>query len=160
MKPAPQLLGAHSVDASGTGVLLDTSERLGEIPAVQELLPQARFGGVSGGAIRRRGAAALWADVLGLHPRTLPPRPLTGLAAVKATPTSTNVLTLGFAFSPSRRHSIPPLLRPLLTSPRRAAPFRALPSRPTRRTRHPAPSGISRHSRRPPGISPATFLAH
>ena len=33
MQPRPQLLGAHSVNAWGTGVLLDASERLGEIPA-------------------------------------------------------------------------------------------------------------------------------
>ena len=54
MQPRPQLLGAHSVDAWGTGVLLDASERLGKVPAGHELLPQApRFGGVSGGAVRR-----------------------------------------------------------------------------------------------------------
>ena len=59
MKPWPQLLGAHPVDARGTGVLLDASERLGEIPAGQELLPQVtRVGGVSDGAVRRRIAAA------------------------------------------------------------------------------------------------------
>src|SRR5262249_677721 len=40
MQPWPQLLGAHPVDAWGTGVLLDASERLGEIPAGHELLPQ------------------------------------------------------------------------------------------------------------------------
>ena len=45
MKPRPQLLGAHPVDARGTGVLLDASERLGEIPTGQELLPQARPAG-------------------------------------------------------------------------------------------------------------------
>jgi hypothetical protein len=60
IKPRPQLLGAHPVDTSGTGVLLDASKRLGEIPAGQKLLPQAtRLGGVSGGVIRRRIAAAL-----------------------------------------------------------------------------------------------------
>jgi hypothetical protein len=59
MQPRPQLLGAHPVDAWGTGVLLDASERLGEIPAGQEQLPQARLGGVSIGAVRRRIAAAL-----------------------------------------------------------------------------------------------------
>ena len=58
MQPWPQLLGAHPVDARGTGVLLDASERLGEIPAGQELLPQARLGGVSGG-VAGAGAAAL-----------------------------------------------------------------------------------------------------
>ena len=59
LKPRPQLLGAHPVDARGTGVLLDASERLGEIPAGQQLLPQARLGGVSGGVARRRGWTAL-----------------------------------------------------------------------------------------------------
>src|SRR5271167_1945497 len=101
-QPRPQLLGAHPVDASGTGVALDTSERLSEIPAGQGPLPQARLGGVSAGVVRRRGAAALWPGVLGLHPQTLPARPPKGLATVKATPTSTNVLSLGFAFGPSR----------------------------------------------------------
>ena len=102
VKPRPQLLGAHPVDAWGTGVLLDASERLGKIPTGQALLPQARLGGVSGGVARRRVAAALWPEILGLHPQTLPARPPRGLAAVNATTTSTNVLTLGFAFGPSQ----------------------------------------------------------
>jgi hypothetical protein len=60
MQPRPQLLGAHPVDAWGTGVPLDASERLGEIPAGQEQLPQrTRLGGVSGSVTRRRIAAAL-----------------------------------------------------------------------------------------------------
>jgi hypothetical protein len=60
VEPRPQLLGAHPVNARSTGVLLDASERLGEIPAGQELLPQrTRFGGVSGGVVQRRIAAAL-----------------------------------------------------------------------------------------------------
>ena len=60
MQPRPQFLGAHPVDARGTGVLLDASERLGKVPAGQELRPQrTRLGGVSGGVIRRRIAAAL-----------------------------------------------------------------------------------------------------
>src|SRR5215210_610948 len=103
VKPRPQLLGAHPVDARGTGVLLDASERQGEVLAGQESLPQARLGGVSGGVIRRRTVAALWTGALGLHPPALPARPPKGLAAVNATATSTNVLTLGFAFGPSRR---------------------------------------------------------
>src|SRR5688572_12279993 len=56
------------------------------------------------------------------------------MAAVTATATSTNVLTLGFAFGPSRRTRSPPVLRPLLTSARRAAASRPPPSPPTRRT--------------------------
>jgi len=95
---------AQPVDARGTGVPLDASERLGEILAGQALLPRrARLGGVSGGAVRRRVAAALWQDILGLHRRTLPARPPQGLAAITATTTSTNVLALGFAFGPSQR---------------------------------------------------------
>src|SRR5215469_12740911 len=98
MQPRPQFLGAHPVDARGTGVLLDASERLGKVATGQALLPQrTRLGGVSGGAIRRRIAAALWPGILGLHLRTLPARPPKGLATVNATITSTNVLSLGFA---------------------------------------------------------------
>jgi hypothetical protein len=82
-QPRPQLLGAHPVDARGTGVLLDASERLGEVRAGQELLPQARLSGVRGGVARRRGWAALWAEVFGLHRRTLPPRPPCGVGCVK-----------------------------------------------------------------------------
>jgi hypothetical protein len=60
MQPRPQLLRAHPVDARGTGVPLDASQRLSQVPAGQELLPQrTRLGGVSGGVIRRRIAAAL-----------------------------------------------------------------------------------------------------
>ena len=59
MQPRPQLLGAHPVDARGTGFVLDASERLGKISTGEQLLPQrTRFGGVSGGVIRRRIAAA------------------------------------------------------------------------------------------------------
>ena len=73
IQPRPQLLGAHPVDARGTGVLLDASERLGEIPAGQQLLPQrTRVGGVSGGVVRRRIVAALWPVILGLHPPNPP----------------------------------------------------------------------------------------
>ena len=92
--------------------------------------------------------------------RTLPPRPLTGLAAFNVHPTSTSVLRLGFAFGPSRRQAIPPVVRPLLTSPRRAAPSRTPPSRPTRRSALTHRSGIPGHPWRPPRIRPATFLAH
>ena len=141
VKPWPQLLGAHPIDACGTGVLLDASERLGEIPAGQHKLPQIHPGGVSGGAIRRRVVAALWPGVLGLHLWTLPTRPPKELAAITATTTSTNVLTLGFAFSPSQRSRSPLVLRRLLTSPRRAAPSRAPPSRTTPRTTRDRASG-------------------
>jgi hypothetical protein len=58
-KPRPQLTGRHPVDASGTGVTLDASERQGQVLAGQDLLPQTRLGGVSGGVIRRRAVAAL-----------------------------------------------------------------------------------------------------
>ena len=149
-QPRPQLLGAHPVDASGTGVLLDASERLSEIPAGQELLPQARLGGVRSGVARRRGWTLLWAVVFGLHRQTVPPRPLAGLAAFNVHPASTSVLHLGFAFGPSRRPATPPVIRPLLTSPRRATPSRAIavPS-PPRRARQ-ARRGIPGHPQRPP----------
>src|SRR5512132_2320411 len=161
MQPWPQLLGAHPVDAWGTCVLLDASERLGEIPAGQELLPQrTRLGGVSGGVVRRRVVAALWPDIFGLHLQTLPARAPKGLAAFNATTASTNVLTLGFAFGPSRRPTIPPVVRPLLTSPRRATPSRTPPSRATRRAVLAHRTGILGHPRRSPRVRPATFVAH
>jgi hypothetical protein len=135
VQPRPQLLRAHPVNARGTSVLLDASERQREILAGEQLLPQARQGGVRSGAARRRGWTLPWTGSFGPHPPALPPRPLTGLAAFNVHPTSTGVLRLGFAFGPSRRPTIPPVIRPLLTSPRRAAPSRAPPSHPTRRTR-------------------------
>src|SRR6266511_4106500 len=156
-QPRPQLLGAHPVDARGTGVLFDASERLGEILAGQELLPQARLGGVRGGVARRRGWAAPWPGTFGLHPPAVPPRPLTGLAAFNVHPASTSVLRLGFAFGPSRRPSIPPVIRPLLTSPRRATPSRTSPSRTTPRSKR---TGHLGHPRRSPRVRPATFIAH
>src|SRR6516164_4220660 len=157
MQPRPQLLGAHSVNAWGTGVLLDASERLGEIPAGHELLPQARFGGVRGGIARRRGWTALCTGIFGLHRQTLPSRPLAGLAAFNIHPASTSVLHLGFAFGPSRRPAIPPVIRPLLTSPRRATPSRTPPSRTTPRTKR---AGHLGHPRRSPRVRPTTFIAH
>jgi hypothetical protein len=39
MQPRPQLLGAHPVDARSTGVALDASERLSEVPTGQEITP-------------------------------------------------------------------------------------------------------------------------
>jgi hypothetical protein len=130
VKPGPQLRRRHPVDARGTGVLLDASERPSEVVAGEERLPQTRPGGVRRGLIRRREAAPLSTGLVGLHPPSLPPRPHTGLAAITATPTSTSVLRLGSAFGPSRRPSrSPPVLRPLLTSPRRAATSRPPPSR-------------------------------
>ena len=129
-----------------------------KVPAGQELLPQARLGGVRCGVARRRGWTALWTGAVGLHPPALPSRPLTGLAAINVHPTSTSVLPLGFAFGPSRRSSIPPVIRPLLTSPRRAATSRPPPSRTTPRTKH-----RTRHLGHPwrsPQVRPATFIAH
>ena len=134
-QPWPQFLGAHPVDAWGTGVLLDASERLSEIPAGQEQLPQARVGGVRCGIAGRRGWTLLCTGVVRLHRQTFPSRPQLGLAAFIIHPTSTGVLRLGFAFGPSRRTSTPPVLWPLLTAPRRATPSRASPSRTTPRTR-------------------------
>ena len=63
--------------------------------------------------MRRRMIAALWRVTVGLHPPTPPARPLTGVAAVSAIIASTHVLGLGFAFGPSRRPPIPPVIRPL-----------------------------------------------
>jgi hypothetical protein len=158
-QPRPQLFGAHPVDARSTGVLLDTSERVGEVPAGHQLRPQRnRLGGVRHGIARRRGWTALWAGAVGLHPPALPPRPLTGLAAINVHPASTSVLRLGFAFGPSRRQTIPPVIRPLLTSPRRTTTSRPPPSRTTPRTKH-----RTRHlgpPRRSPRVRPATFIAH
>jgi hypothetical protein len=68
-----------------------------------------------------------------------------------------SVLRLGFAFGPSRRPAIPPVLRPLLTSPRRATPSRTSPSRTTPRTKR---TGHLGHPRRSPRVRPATFIAH
>ena len=60
MQPRPQLLGAHPVDAWGTGVLLHASERLRQIPTGQQPLPQRTGdGGVNVGLVRRRIMAAL-----------------------------------------------------------------------------------------------------
>src|SRR5262249_58089913 len=83
-----------------------------------------------------------------LPPPPPPPRPHTGLAANNATPASTSVLRLGPAFGPSQRPpQSPPLLRPLPTSPRRAATSRPPPSQ-------------QGHPWRPPRIRPATVAAH
>ena len=88
------------------------------------------------------------------------PGPTCGLAAFNVHPTSTSVLHLGFAFGPSRRSSTPPVIRPLLTSPRREAPSRTPPSRTTRRAVLAHRTGILGHPRRPPRIRPTAFTAH
>ena len=128
-QPRPKLIRTHPVDARGTRVQLDASKRPREILAGENPLPQARAGGVRHGLVRRRGAAPLSTGAVGLHPPAFPPRPLAGLAAIIATPTSTGVLRLGSASGPSRP-TIPPVLPPLLTSPRRdqaSRPGRSLP---------------------------------
>jgi hypothetical protein len=103
LQPRPQLLRAHPVDARSTGVLLDTSARLGQVPVRESNLPQAlNLSAVSIGTVRRRIVAALWQSVLGLHLWTLPARPPEGLAAVNATITRSNVPTLGITFGPSQ----------------------------------------------------------
>jgi hypothetical protein len=161
MQPGPQLLGAHPVDARGTGVLLDASERQGEILAGEKVLPEARLGGVRSGVARRRGWAALSAGGFGLHPlHPCAPRPLAGLAAIIVHPASTSVLRLGFAFGPSRRPAISPVIRPLLTSPRRTETSRSRLSLATRRSTPTAWTGIPGHPRRPPRVRPTTFVAH
>ena len=70
-QPRPQLLRAHPVDAWGTGFLLDVSERLSEILAGQELLPQACRGGVRCGIARRLG----WTSALNGSPQASPSDP-------------------------------------------------------------------------------------
>jgi len=57
-EPWPQLADRHAVDARGTGVALDASERQGKVLTGHDLLPQTCLGGVSGGVIRRRAVAA------------------------------------------------------------------------------------------------------
>jgi hypothetical protein len=137
-QPWPQRLCAHPVDARGTGVVLDASERLDEVLAGEKPLPQARRSGVRPGLVRRRGAAALWLATLRLHRRVLPPRPLAGLAALNAVLTSLYVLGLRIAFGPSQRLRSPPVLWPLLIARWCAIASRPSRSHPTRRTRsHP-----------------------
>ena len=148
---------AHPVDTRGTGVLLDASERLSEILAGHELLPQARLGGVRSGVIRRRVVGCALAGRPRASPSDLPYQAPNGLAAIDATTTSTGVLALGFAFGPSQRYRSPLVIRPLLTSPQRATPSRAPPSRTTPRTKR---TGHLGHPWRPPRIRPATFIAH
>ena len=118
---------------------------------------RVRLGGVRNGVARRRGWTVLWSGVFGLHRPTLPPRPLARLAAFNVHPTSTGVLRLGFAFGPSRRPTIPPVLRPPLTSPRRTVASRPRSSRTTPRTKR---TGHLGHPRRSPRVRPATFIAH
>ena len=115
------------------------------------------------GELRCRGApeidCALNGD-LRASPSGPPARPHTGLAAFNVDPTSTSVLHLGFAFSPSQRSTIPLVLRRLLTSPRRTTASRPQSSRTTRRTVLTHRTGILEHPWRPPQVRPATFLAH
>jgi hypothetical protein len=148
LEPSPNPPGRHPVDARGTGVLLDTSQRPHEAVTGEKHLPQTRLRGVRRGLVRRRGIAPLSPGIIGRHPPTLPSRPQQGSAAITAIPTSTGVLRPGTAFGPSRRPSrSPPIPRPLLTSPRRAAASRPPPSQP-------------QHPWRPPRIRTATSPAH
>jgi hypothetical protein len=65
MELRPQLRGTPPVDARGTGVLLDPSERLGEILAGQEPPPEGRLGGVRGGVVQAPRMDCLCPDVFG-----------------------------------------------------------------------------------------------
>ena len=158
-QPRPQLLAAHPVDASGTGVTLDPSERRGEILAGHEQLPQASLGGVRSGVVWRRGWAVLWPSALGLHPQAFPTRPLAGLAAFNVHPSSTHVLRLASRSALPGDETIPPVLWPLLTSPQRTVTSRSPLSHATRRTRQARP-GIQAHPWRSPQVRPATFTTH
>lgn len=115
MQPGAKLFGLHALDAAGTGVTLDASERRRQVSSGEEPLPEVLcVGGVRLGLARRREAALLFAGSFRLHlERPLREGPAAaGMAAVASA--STGMLCLGFAFGPSRR-TIPPLLRPLLT---------------------------------------------
>ena len=102
--------------------------------------------------------AALWREVLGLHLGPSRPGPSRGWLRSTQRSQSTNVLRLGFAFGPSQPPTRPRLVvRPLLTSPRRAMPSRAPPSRTTPRTKR---TGHLGHPRRSPRVRPTTFIAH
>ena len=155
MKPWPQLLGAHPVDARGTGVLLDASERLGEISAGQQLLPHPRRRGER----RCRPAPGSGCALTGgprASPLDPPGQPPNGVGCGQRDHEHERP-GAGFAFGPSERPSIPLVLRRLLTSPRRATPSRASPSRTTPRTQR---TGHLGHPWRSPRVRPATFIAH
>lgn len=103
-------------------------------------------------------------QLLGTHPvdtsdtGVFPPRPLTGMAAIITTPTSTNVLRPETAFGPSRHPATPAGTTASADSSAAHRSLSAPTAAPTRRTR--SRSGISLHPQRPPRITPATFPAH
>jgi hypothetical protein len=70
MQPGAKLGGLHPVDAGGTGVLLDASERRRQVAPGENFLPEVAClgGGVRFRLVRRREAAALFAGSFGLHP--------------------------------------------------------------------------------------------
>jgi hypothetical protein len=150
-KPSPELIGPHPVDAWGTGVLLDASERRGEVVAGENPLPQARHGGVSFPVRGRRPVAALSTGSLGLHPRhplhRAPSRGwLRSSRPARAPWSAARLRVRSFTAKRSR-----PLIRPLLTPGKRPSTSRRTGSGDTRRGRHPT---------RSPGISQPTFPAH
>ena len=125
VKPGPQLLGAHPVDASGTGVLLDASERLGKVLAGQELLPQAP---PRRGERRCRPAPGRCCALAG-RPRASPldpPRQTPeGVGCDQCSDHEHERPDARLRVGPSQRYRSPLVIRPLLTSPQRATPSRA-----------------------------------
>ena len=158
VQPWPQRVGVHPVDARGTGVSLDPSQRPGEVLAGEKVLPEARLGGVRHGLVRRREAAPLSARVFGLHPPTFPPRPRAGLAALIATPASAGVLLPRLRVRPFPAHV--PIPAGTTASADFSAARACLPAAPSLATRRSRWPGIPGHPRRPPRIRAAPFPAH
>ena len=146
---------AHEATARNSSVLipstpaaprvqLDTFQRLGQVPAGQEQLPQSNsLSGVSVGLVLRRMMAALWPRVLRASPYRPTPRPQNGVGCGqrhhhRARTTCARLCVRSFPATNKSR----PVLRPLLTSPKRTTTSRPLSSRPTRRAAQQHRSGI------------------
>ncbi len=112
----PELGDGHAVCPRCSPVALDTSERPLHVLGRERGLPQGGGNGRDEGLlVGRRGRAPLWRGPRRLHRRPPPPGPPLrwvgcGLPSHEPWP-----LALGFAFGPSRRVEVPPVLRPLLT---------------------------------------------
>ena len=150
---------AHPVDARGTGVLLDAFQRLSEILAGQRPAPTSS---PRRGEERCRRAPGM--DCCserassGFTLRPSRPGPIRGWLPSTSIPRArASCISASRSALPSD-HRSPLVLRPLLTSPRRATASRPPPSRTTPRTRN--GRGILGHPWRPPRVRPATFIAH